>query len=227
MPSLGANVLSLQEFGPETKAEVESMEGWSCEWQKGRYDVKGIAVLAHCPFEIVEVEFSFPCAISTRIRRPDAADFRFVGFWGMTPIDMPTDDYPMQAREVIHLACADDLPTVIAGDFNAKWLNADHQDNVAALTSHGLVEAYHEFHDMDMASDDWNDATLYWYWSRHRRYHMDYIWLPSDWPVLDVEVGSYETYVEPRISDHVPVAVTVGPGTPSSTHWESGASEAK
>ena len=53
VPSLGANVLSLQEFGPETKAEVESMEGWSCEWQKGRYDVKGIAVLAHCPFEIV------------------------------------------------------------------------------------------------------------------------------------------------------------------------------
>jgi Endonuclease/Exonuclease/phosphatase family len=207
VPSLGANVLSIQEFGPETKAEVESIEGWSCEWQRGRYDDKGVVVLAHDPYEIDEIEFSFPCAISARIGRPDAPAFRFVGFWGMTPMDVLTDDYPMQAREVVRLACADDVPTVIAGDFNAKWLNRVHQDNVATLTGCGLVEAYHEFH--GVASDDWHDATLYWKWSRHLRYHMDYVFLPSSWTVRDVEVGSYETYVEPRISDHVPVVVTV------------------
>jgi hypothetical protein len=207
VPPLGANVLSIQEFGSETEAAVESVEGWSCKWQRGRNDVKGLAVLARAPYEISEIEFSFPCAISTCIRRPGEPDFRFVGFWGMTPLDEAIDGYPIQAREVIRFACSDDFPTVIAGDFNAKWLHELHQANVATLTEHGLVEAYHKFHEVQ--SDDWNDATLYWKHSQHLRYHMDYVFLPSDWAVLDVEIGSYETYVEPRISDHVPVVVTV------------------
>jgi hypothetical protein len=38
---------------------------------------------------------------------------------------------------------------------------------------------------------------------------MDYLFLPSAWTVSDVEVGSYEAYVEPRLSDHVPIVVTV------------------
>src|SRR4051794_32106296 len=89
---LDADVLTLQEVGPGFKAFIEEHEGWTCEWQVGRY-TKGLAVLARKPFAIGRVEFSRPCALSTLIVGPDDQTFRFVGFWAMTPRGVE-DGYP-------------------------------------------------------------------------------------------------------------------------------------
>lgn len=104
-----ANVLSIQEGGPGTKSFVESREGWTAEWQEGRYPDQGVAVLAKEPFRIEGgIEFSRPCMLSTLIDGPDGLRFRFVGFWGMSPINEPLDDYPQQAKELIDLLPLDD-----------------------------------------------------------------------------------------------------------------------
>jgi endonuclease/exonuclease/phosphatase family metal-dependent hydrolase len=44
-----------------------------------------------------------------------------------------------------------------------------------------------------------------------RPYHMDFVFVPTDWRLRCVEVGTFEEYVEPRRSDHVPVVVSIDP----------------
>src|SRR4051794_1888999 len=95
----GADILTVQEAEPGTKAFVESHSGWTCEWQVGRH-FNGVAVLARDPHRIREVERSGPCYLSTIIDGPGGHQFRFVGFWGMSKTS-PEDDYPQQAKELI------------------------------------------------------------------------------------------------------------------------------
>ena len=86
-----ADILTVQECEPDTKAFVEGNGGWSCEWQVGR-NQKGVAVLARDPYRIKGVEQN-RCFLSTIVGGPDDSQIRFVGFWAMTPTG-PEDDYP-------------------------------------------------------------------------------------------------------------------------------------
>lgn len=47
----GADVLTVQECEPDTKAFVEGHARWTCEWQVGRRH-NGVAVLARDPYRI-------------------------------------------------------------------------------------------------------------------------------------------------------------------------------
>jgi hypothetical protein len=50
--------------------------------------------------------------------------------------------YTRQARRMIEAMPEDDVPTVVAGDFNASK-SAQHLGNVERLRERGLVSAYH------------------------------------------------------------------------------------
>jgi endonuclease/exonuclease/phosphatase family metal-dependent hydrolase len=204
--SLDADVLALQEVGKDFKAFAEEHEGWTCEWQVGRVK-KGVAVLTRHPFSISRIEFSRPCALSTLISGPNALVFRFVGFWAMSPSDAD-DGYAQQANELLSVIPSDGLPTVIAGDFNARSRNADHRANVKRLVERGLVSAYHRFYGIEQ-TDPWRDPTSFHRWNLGSPHHMDYVFLPDDWSVTDVSVGTFDDYVPTHLSDHMPVVVTV------------------
>lgn len=202
------DVLTVQECEPETQDFVEGNDGWMCEWQVGRYG-KGVAVLARRPYKIEEIEQSGRCHLSTIINGPDDLRFRFVGFWAMTPKD-PDDSYPSQAGNLILSIPRDGLPTVVAGDFNASSRNAHHLTNVAMLSSRSIVSAYHAFHGIEH-TEPWEHATSYHLWNKDRPYHMDYVFVPIEWTLQAVEVGSFDDYAAMKLSDHVPIIVTTSP----------------
>lgn len=201
--ALDADVLVVQECGPGTPAQAAEQDGWTCEWQPGGWD-KGLAVLARSPYRIETKEPSEPFFISTVISGPDR--FRFVGFWAMTP-KFAGYEYPQQATRLIEQLPDDDVPTVVAGDFNASK-SQPHLTNVRSLAALGLVSAYHAFHSLDHSADEVH-ATSYHHWQDSRPHHMDFVFVPADWRILSVEVGSFDDYPGRGLSDHTPVLVSI------------------
>lgn len=128
--------------------------GWTCEYQEGRWG-KGLAVLARAPYTIVTREEPSRFAVSAIISGSER--FRFVGFWAMTPKDVGYP-YTRQATRVIEGSPIDDVPTVIAGDFNASK-STQHLRNVQRLADRGLVSAYHARHGIRHYEDE-ADPTL-------------------------------------------------------------------
>jgi endonuclease/exonuclease/phosphatase family metal-dependent hydrolase len=204
---LEADVITLQECGPDTLQQVEERDGWTGAWQHGRYENRGVAVLAHAPYELDSTEWSDPGMLSALVKGPNPERLRFVGFWAMTPVQADDKD-PQQATDLLRKLPDDGMPTVVAGDFNASWKNAHHLRNVEALSERSLVNAYNTFHGI---GDDVEptDPTSYFQWSESRPYHMDFVFVPRLWEIKDVHVGSYADYPGLRLSDHVPVVVTV------------------
>jgi endonuclease/exonuclease/phosphatase family metal-dependent hydrolase len=208
--TLDADVLAVQECGPNTRADVDGRSGWHCEWQKGTYR-NGLAVLAREPYVIESREKPFePFCVSALISGP--TPFRFVCFWARTPTFVG-DEYPQQATRLLEQLPEDGLATVIAGDFNASSRNEHHLRNVETLRTRGLVSAYHHFHGIEH-TDPWEHATSYHHRQASRPYHMDYVFIPAAWSISSVEVGAFEDYPARGVSDHVPVLVAVEPRTP-------------
>jgi len=203
--ALNPDVLTVQECGPSTKALVEQHTGWACEYQEGRWD-RGLAVLARRAYCIEAREQSQPVCISTVIAGPRR--FRFVGFWAMTPKHTGLT-YPQQATRLIEQLPDDDLPTVLAGDFNASR-SRRHRRNVDALKARGLDSAYHALNGVERMGDE-PDPTSYFRWQRDRGYHMDFVFAPVGWRVDSVHVGTFDAYPGRGLSDHVPVVVSIGP----------------
>ncbi len=203
---LDADVLTVQECGPDTRTQAED-RGWRCEYQPGRWG-KGVAVLARSLYE-VEREYRDPSDTfsgSTLITGPDGFRFRFVGFWAMTPKSVGQSN-TRQARVLIDQLPDDDLPTVIAGDFNASRSEA-HIANVRRLRERGLVNAYHKLNP-DARPGQEEMPTSYFLWNPSRRYHMDFVFVPEAWPIRSVDVGAFKDYTMRGLSDHVPVIVSI------------------
>lgn len=203
-----ADILTVQECEPDAKAFVESYAGWTCEWQVGRHR-NGVAVLARDPYRIEDIEQSGRCYLSTIVAGPDSYRLRFVGFWAMTPIS-PEDDYPQQAKELIEGLPGNEMGTVVAGDFNASSRNAQHVRNVASLGARGLVNAYDAFYGAPAAYPG-NHPTSYYQWKETQPHHMDYVFLPSNWKIEDVQIGTFAAYSAMKRSDHMPVIVVTLP----------------
>jgi endonuclease/exonuclease/phosphatase family metal-dependent hydrolase len=163
-----------------------------------------LAVLARPPYALESQDSPEPFFISSVITGPER--FRFVGFWGMTPT-YAKYEYPAQATLLIQYLPDDELPTVVAGDFNASKSTA-HLRNVESLRARGLVSAYHAIHQVPHDAIE-EHPTSYHLWNQGRPFHMDFVFVPLTWHIESVEVGTFEDYVERRLSDHVPVVVTL------------------
>jgi endonuclease/exonuclease/phosphatase family metal-dependent hydrolase len=72
-----------------------------------------------------------------------------------------------------------------------------------------LVSAYYHFHSK-RHEDQEEHPTSYWRGDPERPFHMDFVFVPREWRVEAVEVGTYDDYLSRRrLSDHVPVVVTL------------------
>jgi endonuclease/exonuclease/phosphatase family metal-dependent hydrolase len=217
LEALDVDVVTLQECGSAIRDQARAREhSWTCEWQVGREwkserHRKGLAVLARAPYTVGTPERSEPCAISAIISGPAGFPFRFVGFWAMSPTDSGEDEYPQQATELIQSLPDDDIPTVVAGDFNASSRNEHHLRNVASLADLGMISAYHSSRGMEKHTEDWPDPTSYHIWDRSRPHHMDYVFVPDWWQIETVTVGTFDDYPTRHLSDHVPIVVMVDP----------------
>ncbi len=143
--------------------------------------------------------------ISTIVSKNDSR-IRFVNFWAMTP-KLAGYSYTRQATLLIESLPDDGVPTIVAGDFNASKSEA-HLNNVRRLNERGLVSAYHRRYEREHAESE-DDPTSFYLWREDRPFHMDFVFVPRDWPIESVDVGSYEDYCLTRLSDHVPVVVTL------------------
>jgi hypothetical protein len=202
---LNVDVLSVQECGTGTQQFVEGHEEWTCRSQPGGYG-RGLAVMARAPYQIESSEPSEPYIVSTLISGPDR--FRFVGFWAMTP-KFARYSYTRQATRLVEQLPRDGLATVVAGDFNASK-SPQHLRNVQRLSEFGLVSAYHSFHGVEHHERE-EDPTSYYLWNEGRRYHMDFMFVPANWHILSIEIGTFANYTAKGLSDHVPIVATVRP----------------
>ena len=74
----------------------------------------------------------------------------------------------------------DEIPTVVAGDFNASSRNDLHLANVESLRARGSVSAYHTFYGIDH-DGTWQHATSYHQWQESKPHHMDCVFVPEAW----------------------------------------------
>lgn len=108
-------------------------------------------------------------------------------------------------------AFADAAPTIFAGDFNQSvTLDARHRPGrrfanvLDRLTAAWFTSAWHA-HTGERQGQE-SIATHYWRRKRDKPFHIDFIFYPPEFFDLNsVSLGTYEQYVETKISDHVPV----------------------
>ncbi|HUZ73069.1 MAG TPA: endonuclease/exonuclease/phosphatase family protein [Stellaceae bacterium] len=102
-------------------------------------------------------------------------------------------------------------PTILAGDFNQSVVfDTRHregrrfQDVLERLARTQLASAWHTHTGEAQGSE--KSATLYWRFDKDKPFHIDYVFYPAEvFDLVSVSLGTYEQYVETKISDHVPL----------------------
>ena len=102
--------------------------------------------------------------------------------------------------------------SLILGDFNNSviWDKRKGTNNFADIAGRlgekGFKSAYHEFSGEAYGQE--SESTFYHTKKRDKSYHIDYCFYPSRVDLVDVQIGTYEDWIEH--SDHVPVIVDIG-----------------
>ena len=106
-------------------------------------------------------------------------------------------------------------PAVVAGDFNNHvcWDKPgwpiNHVNAVRDLASLGLVSAYHVSRDVEAGHE--LEPTYFQHYRATAGYHIDYVFMPGEWANrgFTLTVGRYQDWIEPRLSDHVPLVLEI------------------
>jgi hypothetical protein len=198
---LDPDVMVIQECASTTVAEAAD-RGWSACWRGT--DPTGLAVVAKPGWNLLALSSVGDWSLPVRVSGPTT--FTIVGFWGL-PRKIAGCSYTQQAH--LALKDVDRCPgeVVMAGDFNA-YNHPDHSAFMDAMTERSMTSAFHV--DREELRDEESEATYFHGWVAPGRIHIDLVFVPSKWPLESVSVGTYESYVAPKLSDHVPVVATVG-----------------
>lgn len=102
-------------------------------------------------------------------------------------------------------------PTIFAGDFNQSIaLDTRHgpgrrfQDVLNRFAVGRLASAWHAYTGEKQGQE--SIATHYWRGKRDKPFHIDFVFYPPEFfDLVSVSLGTYEQYVQTKISDHVPV----------------------
>ena len=102
----------------------------------------------------------------------------------------------------------------LAGDFNCAVQGPSVQPHIANISRLEELRVHSAYHaNRQVAHGDETEMTLRWIGPGRipHLYHCDFVFVPGDLvPAIEfVEVGSIETWVESRRSDHMPVVVEV------------------
>jgi hypothetical protein len=79
---------------------------------------------------------------------------------------------------------------------------------VRLFEGHGLISAYHSHHGEKQGAE--TRPTYFFYRHQDKPFHIDDVFVPKDWKLGSVEVGSFPEWG--HLSDHVPVVVDVSIG---------------
>jgi exodeoxyribonuclease-3 len=176
---------------------------------------KHLGVIARAPWRVSPLPYieDQPWVLPVQVTGP--VPFTVLAVWALGPTWVPGGlSYAAQTSRVV----SDVLPSidgavVLAGDLNAPVASIRgserlHADTVRRLATHGLVSAYTTSRGDEV--DPLDEPTLYHAFSSEKRFHIDHVFLPKDWSDgVDVMVGSYADWVQPKFSDHVPLIVDV------------------
>jgi hypothetical protein len=99
---------------------------------------------------------------------------------------------------------------VVAGDFNnnPQWDRPNGPNNMARISQElmkrGLVSLYHSRSGLAFGAEA--QATYWQYRNRTKPYHIDYIFVPTDWlkHLVSFEIGTFEDWFQH--SDHAPLS---------------------
>ena len=162
--------------------------------------------------------------------------FDVLAVWGLSRKFSGGVGYAEQTRAVIEGVLAKlpaDHPVILAGDLNTP-IDSDkadalvHEGNVARLRELDLLSAFSACHRGAPGS---TQPTYFHKWKKESPFHIDHVFLPFNWCDrygFSMGVWSFEDWVEPRISDHVPIVVSVPmPGAPQRKTWASWLDDAR
>ncbi|MEM8794597.1 MAG: hypothetical protein AAGE61_03435 [Pseudomonadota bacterium] len=180
---------------------------------------KGLAIFAFNGFGVQRYEPFFPTLryiLPARIVGPTR--FNLIAVWAQNAsagITRKNQMGPLRRGLTNYRKLLDSGPTVIGGDWNSNAIwdkpgwKINHMTKVRQLGEHGLKSVYHETTGQRYGEE--TEPTLYW---RDRRkdgktYHLDYVFIPETWfsKIHQFSIGSFEDWVEPGYSDHVPIVL--------------------
>jgi exodeoxyribonuclease-3 len=121
---------------------------------------------------------------------------------------------------IIHSALAahpewfDCGPVAMAGDFNSNsvWDKnrplRNHSSLVEQLKAYGMISVYHHHHKEEQGKE--SRPTFHLYRKTDRPFHLDYIFIPTEWTsrLNNFEVGEFSQWS--GLSDHYPLTIDVG-----------------
>ncbi|GHU61566.1 endonuclease/exonuclease/phosphatase family protein [Spirochaetia bacterium] len=105
---------------------------------------------------------------------------------------------------------------ILIGDFNSnKYFDKGnirkkqntHTDVVTKLKEFNIESAYHKYYNLEQGDE--KHPTLYWTYKEDKPFHIDYCFLSNNYKIVDFKVGTYNEYVESKLSDHCPLIITL------------------
>ncbi|MFH1499782.1 MAG: hypothetical protein ABII82_18375 [Verrucomicrobiota bacterium] len=149
-------------------------------------------------------------AVATHVNGPT----KVIGVWTV-PANQGPNRYLTAAQRIMRryenvLSGGD---TIVAGDLNVSGKTDPRGMQAFAAMLHdrfGLVSAYHAFHGVKIGDE--KDDTLWWRGHETEGYHCDFVFVPTKWRIVDVQIGAFAewgSFTASARSDHAPVIVTL------------------
>ena len=190
-----------------------------CSTWVGSLPNKGLAVVSYGDYRVTLSRTHDPDiteAAPVRVRGPHS--FFVLGLWARRHprTTVSRSDYPAQLERALfrYRRQLRSHPAIVAGDFNHfPDMSRPGRDGFKSigrtLDDLGLVSAYHKYHGLELGDE--GHATHYWLYRPNSGFHYDYCFIPREWRIRSVRVGSYDQWVASGLSDHVPMTVDVTP----------------
>jgi exodeoxyribonuclease-3 len=211
--ALNPDIAVIQECSKKS-VDVLSSLGFSGLWF-GAKPNKGLAVFCSKKFTAQAVDKLFGKWV-VPVRVHGALDFNLLAIWACPVGTKRADNYIGEVYRCLvkHRRWFSKSPVVGAGDFNSnvRWdanrPGRNHTEVVRLFEGHGLISAYHAHREEKQGAE--TNPTYYFYRHQDKPFHIDYVFVPKDWHLKSVEVGSFQLWG--HLSDHVPVVVDVEVG---------------
>lgn len=184
--------------------EAKEIPGANVLWT-GRPDAKGMAIVGRNGWTVERIaEGSQAHVLAVKGSRAGTA-VTLAGVWTLQAEGSYVRPVITALDELAGHLSGD---VILAGDFNANPVfrgKPRFDEARLRLLDRGLESLWHEqsgeVHGAEVT------PTLYWTWNRDRPFHVDYVFATPGLRTRcrELRIGSFEDWVEAKISDHVPL----------------------